>query len=54
MACVNVLLIGAVSFNLSALGIIIYCWLRKQIFRMIALRQTIQLEMNEWLKGYEL
>jgi hypothetical protein len=50
----NILMIGAVSFNLSALGIILYCKLRTTIFRYIALKQTIQIQMNSWLKGYSL
>lgn len=54
VAALNIILIGAISFNLSAVGIIIYCSLRKFIFKKIALRQKIQIQMNRWLEGYEL
>jgi hypothetical protein len=47
-------MIGAVSFNLSALGIILYCKLRITIFRYFALKQKIQIQMNSWLTGYSL
>ncbi len=50
----NIIMIGAISFNLSALGIIFYCKIRTKIFRFYALKQKIQIQMNEWLKGYTL
>lgn len=53
-ASYNVIMIGAISFNLSGIGIILYCILRKRIFKRFALRQKIQIQMNSWLTGYVL
>lgn len=50
----NIIIIGAVSFNLSAIGIILYCYLRKKIFTYFATKQKIQTRMNQWLRGYKL
>ena len=53
-ASYNIILIGAMSFNLSAVGIILYCYVRKFLCKKIAMKQKIQIKMNEWLKGYVL
>ena len=45
----NIFMIGAMSFNLSAIGIIFYCFMRRIIFRKIAARQKLQIQMNSWL-----
>lgn len=47
-------MIGAISFNLSAVGIIFYCIVRKKIFYRMANKQKLQIQMNTWLKGYTL
>lgn len=47
-------MIGAISFNISALGIIVYCKIRTKIFHIYAMKQKIQIQMNSWLKGYTL
>ena len=48
----NIIIIGAISFNLSALGIILYCAIRKRIFEYYAKKQALQIQMNKWLEGY--
>ena len=50
----NITIIGAISFNLSALGIIFYCAIRKRLFTSIAKKQPLQIQMNKWLQGYKL
>jgi hypothetical protein len=50
----NILLIGVISFNLSTLGIILYCKIRMKICRYYAKKQKIQIQMNSWLSGYTL
>lgn len=42
-ASYNVIIIGAISFNISALGIILYCKLRKKLFEFFAKKQKIQI-----------
>jgi hypothetical protein len=53
-ASYNVVMIGAISFNLSAIGIIFYCIIRKKVFNYMAKKQKIQVQMLNWLKGYVL
>ena len=45
-ASYNIVMIGAISFNLSGIGIILYCKLRRKIFYYFAKKQQIQIEMN--------
>jgi hypothetical protein len=53
-ATTNILMIGVISFNVSTLGIILYCKIRSKIFRYYAMKQKIQIQMNSWLTGYSL
>lgn len=45
-ASYNIVMIGAISFNLSGLGIILYCMIRKKICYYFAKKQQIQIQMN--------
>lgn len=53
-ASYNIIIIGAISFNLSAIGIILYCKIRMKICNHFAKKQKLQIQMNNWLKGYVL
>ena len=54
VAALNILLIGAVSFNLSAWGTIMYCQIRKYVFTKLSLKKKILIHMKNLLEGYEL
>ncbi len=53
-ASYNVIMIGAISFNLSAFGIIFYCKIRRKLCDYYANQQKLQVQMNKWLTGYVL
>lgn len=50
-ASLNILMIGAISFNLSAIGIILYNFVKRKIFHYYAKKQKLQIQMKKWLKG---
>ena len=53
-AVINIVMIGAISFNMSAVGIILYSWIRRRICQYFAKKQKLQIRMKEWLKGESL
>lgn len=50
-AASNIIMIGAISFNLSAIGMILYSFIRRKIFHYYAKKQRLQIQMKKWLKG---
>ena len=45
-AVLNIMMIGVISFNLSAVGIILYSWIRRKITHEFAKRQKLQIRMK--------
>ena len=50
-AASNIIMIGAISFNLSAIGILIFSIFRRKVCHYFAKKQKLQIQMKQWLKG---